>query len=142
MPKSSLPSSKSLDVLSETAQDTAVETAQGTLESQGGQGSATLDALQTLGESRVQGRTGMMQAGMMFGIYRYIPYPLLMVLPFIREDTKQFFRAWRQRRRGETAPVDEAGTPTVGLPDQPAVDTTPSPYRQYRSFPALLPENA
>ncbi|MCG8368444.1 MAG: hypothetical protein MJA27_34555 [Pseudanabaenales cyanobacterium] len=148
-------------VASTRTPDTLVET-----------GSSTLDALQRYGKSRLLGRWGMMRAGFLFRIFRYIPYSVLMVAPFIREDMKRLIRTWKRRKSGQT-PLPETAAPTPESEAEArlkaAMQEQRSPYPRYRcpehpltcsqirqaptaegdvsrcqqcGFPGLLPENS
>ena len=130
--------------------------------------SSTFDALQNLGKSRVESRLGILRGGLLLPLYRFLPYPLLMVMPFVREDTKRLIQAWKERREVGTAEV-ESESPELVTADALRGVGQRSPYPKYScpehplacsrlqqttapaagvshcshcGFPALLPEKA
>ena len=100
-----------------------------------GTGDSTLNAMQRLGTSRLDSRLGMMRGGMLFRLYRYIPYPILMLLPFIREDGKQLIRNLQQRRSGQAATAEAEAPPAEiksALRPYASSRGARSPYLRYR----------
>ena len=57
--------------------------------------SETARGIQTLGEQQVHGRLGFMQGGIYMALFRFVPFPVLMLLPFISQDIRN---AWRTRQ--------------------------------------------
>ena len=133
---SAMAKSQTLEAVSDPVLNTVQDRASRTL-SPGDtrSGLSTVDALQEMGSSRLDSRTSMMRSQLFFSVFRYLPYPLIMVLPFLREDSKQLIRHWRQRRSRQksTAAADALipdGDAEVSSQDQ--VQAQPSPYKRYR----------
>ncbi|MEO0989199.1 MAG: hypothetical protein AAFY20_27240, partial [Cyanobacteria bacterium J06639_14] len=122
--------SETLKAIADKAVDAADNTGSQALPK--GTGSSTLDALQTLGTSRLESRMGVLRGGFLFRLYRYIPYPLLMVMPFVREDTKRLFQALKRQKTPSQSERETEITPTSSLPHGPTLPLPHSPYAKYR----------
>ncbi|NER82916.1 MAG: hypothetical protein F6K42_25845 [Leptolyngbya sp. SIO1D8] len=96
-------------------------------------GSSTVDALQSLGRSRLGSRVGILRSQFLFGILSRLPYPVIMVMPFLREDSKRFLRNWqRQKSQPTSLPEIAEDVPTPQLTKDIRLPDEPSPYARYR----------
>lgn len=129
----------------------------------------TIGALRSSATSQLGSRLSREQSRL-FSVYRYLPYPLVRVLPFIREDVKQRIQEWQAQRLSRRTD-DEAESAVADIDIRLSAPRTESlsPYPLYRcpeqplacsyllsaiaheadishcpqcGFPALLQENA
>ncbi|MEM6254098.1 MAG: substrate-binding domain-containing protein [Cyanobacteria bacterium P01_D01_bin.156] len=86
----------------------------------------TLETLQQMGKSRAEQQVGMLRTSILFRLLRLLPTPMLMVLPFVREDIK---RLWQSRQ-----PVIDAPPKALASTDDQIIrpETPQSPYSRYR----------
>lgn len=96
-------------------------------------GSSTLDALQSQSQSHLDSRLSRVRAGAFARLYRAIPFPVLRLMPFLREDGKRLIQDLR-RPRSEGKALPETGTLTPEQAPTPPFGLTaeqPSPYSRY-----------
>jgi hypothetical protein len=102
-----------------------------------GTGSETARAIQQMGTSHLSSRASRVRSGGLASIFRRIPYPLLRLLPFVRQDTQQLIQKLQRQ-----PPDDEAAPTDLPLPETLPVERTQlavessHPYPRYR-----CPEN-
>ncbi|MEO0824107.1 MAG: substrate-binding domain-containing protein [Cyanobacteria bacterium J06639_16] len=129
--------SKTLSTVSDRALETVDERAE-TLSSRHGEDDlSTIDALQEMGASRVDSRMGILRSQLFFMLFSRLPYPVIMVLPFIHKDGKLLIRQlqWRRGRQKLTDEATETDTSTSEAVDrqrQTLIQKEPSPYLRYR----------
>ena len=88
--------------------------------------SQTARGLQSIGEQQVHGRLSFMGGGMSMLLFRFLPFPLLMLMPFISEDIRNAWRARRQAKKDGTLGEEISDSPALeGLSD---ASLPPAPF--------------
>ncbi|MEM9214882.1 MAG: septum site-determining protein [Cyanobacteria bacterium P01_F01_bin.150] len=92
--------------------------------------SSTVRAVRDLGTARLHNQTSRVRGQLLFGLFHRIPYPIIQVLPFIREDLKSLIqRRWQGQ---EDLTADSLSEEEQLQPSQTAEATSESSqYLQY-----------
>lgn len=130
--------SKTLTTASDKALESLDEQTSKTLPSRHSEDDlSTIDALQEMGASRVDSRMGILRSQLFFMLFSRLPYPVIMVLPFIHKDGKLLIRQLQQRRgrqqlTDEATETDASSSEAADGQRQTLIQQEPSPYLRYR----------
>jgi len=92
--------------------------------------SKTVDTVQTDIISRAESRSRQSTTGLLFGIYRFLPYQAVRFLPFLKEDIKHLLR----ERSTPSQPAEPIEAIEASAKDRLGLEPDATPYSPYRCW--------